>query len=150
MLFHVSAFALSPEVREAFESFRPTQAQLQAYMAPKEYGEGVAEFYLGFICVSPAYNAFFTPKRDRYTKARTVTYKDGFEIVREKTFECEVRLAYEVFLTATVEEVRGLLTHEVLQAVQRLYKHHPKLNPFDIAAFSRDVSLFFTSCRPPT
>lgn len=126
------------------------QAQLQAYMAPKEYGEEIAEFYLGFICVAPAYDTFFKPKRDRYTKARTVTYQDGVALVREKTFECEVRLVYEVFLTATVEEVRELLTHEVLQAVQRLYQQQPKLNSFDIAAFSREVSLFFTNCRPPT
>lgn len=79
-----------------------------------------------------------------------MTYKDGVELVREKTFECEVRLAYEVFLTATGEEVKGMLTHEVLQAVQRLYQHQPKLKPFDIPAFVRDVSLFFTSYRPLT
>jgi len=124
MLFHVSAFALSPEVSEVLESFRPTQAQLQAYMASKEYGEGVAAFYLGFSCISPAYSAFCPPKRDRYTKARTVTYKNGYELVREKTFECEVRLAYEIVVTATAEQVKELLTHEVLQAVQ-LYPSSP-------------------------
>lgn len=149
MLFHVSTFALSPEVSEVLESFRPTQAQLQAYMAPKDYGKGVAEFYLGFSCVSPAFSAFFPPKRDRYTQARTVTYTDGFELVREKTFECEVRLPYEVVVSATAEQVRELLTHEVLQAVQRLSKQQPKLGPFDLAALSRDVSFFFTNQGPP-
>jgi hypothetical protein len=145
MLFHVNAFAITPELLEAFASFRATQSRLQAYMEHKDYGEDIQEFLVGFICVSPAYHSFFKPRRDRYTKARKVSHKDGFEIVRERTFECEVLLPYDTLITASIEEVKRLLTQEILQAVERLHKQNLKFKFFDIESFTQDVRLFFAN-----
>jgi hypothetical protein len=145
MLFHVNALAVAPELEAAFAAFRTTQSRLQAYIEHKHYGEDIQEFFLGFICVSPMYNSFFKPRRDRYTKARKVSHKDGFEIVRERTFECEVLLPYDTLATASIEEVKSLLTQEVIQTVERLHKQQSKLKYFDIHAFTQDVRLFFAS-----
>ncbi|MGI4742704.1 MAG: hypothetical protein ACRYG7_46695 [Janthinobacterium lividum] len=145
MLFHVNAIAHTPELENVFASFRATQSRLQTYMEHKDYGEDIQAFLLGFICVSPAYNSFFKPRRDRYTKARKVSHKDGFEIVRERMFECEVLLPYDTLATASIEEVKGLLTQEVLQAVERLHKHKPKLESFDIHSFIQDIRFFFAN-----
>jgi hypothetical protein len=142
MLFHVDALAITPELEEVFASFRPTQSQLQAYMEHKDYGEDIQEFFLGFICVSSAYNSFFKPRQDRYTKARKVSHKDGFEIVRVRTFECEVMLPYDTLATASTQEVKSLLKQEIIQAVERLHKQQYKLKSFDIHAFIQDVKLF--------
>jgi hypothetical protein len=85
---------------------------LELRLEHKYYGEDIQEFLLGFICVSPAYDSFFKPRRDRYTKARKVSHKDGFEIVRERTFECEVLLPYDTLATASIEEAKSLLNQQ--------------------------------------
>lgn len=145
MLFDVNAIAHTPELKNVFASFRTTQSRLQTYMEHNYYGEDIQEFFLGFIYISPAYDSFFKPRRDRYTKARKVSRKVGFEIVRERTFECEVLLPYDTLATASIEEVKSLLTQEVLQAVERLHKQKPKLESFDIRNFIQDTKFFFAN-----
>jgi hypothetical protein len=140
MLFVVGPCFITPDVDHSFQSFQATQLRLQTYLQPKQYGEAIQEFFLGFICVSPEYRTFAKPRRDSYTKERKVHYRDGFEIVREKTYECEVELPYETLLTVSPEEAICLLSQEVIRAVERLYKHQHKLHTFAIAPFLQDVT----------
>lgn len=140
MLFVVSLCFATEDVLSTLLAFQATQLRLQASLQPKDYGEGLQEFFLGFLCVSPEFQAFAKPQRDRYTKDRKVHYRDGFQIVRERTFECEVALSYETVLTATPEDVVRLMSQEVLLAVDRLVKQQSKLGAFDLAALRQDVT----------
>lgn len=139
MVFSAAPFFVSPDAVACLQAFQPKQLRLQAYLQPKQYGEAIQEFVLGFICVSPEYRRFAKPRRDIYTRSRKVRTRDGFETVREKLFECEVELPYDVILTATPEEIVRLMSKEVVLAVERLYKHQHKLNSFDIDALRQDI-----------
>jgi len=140
MLFVVGPCFETPDATSKLQAFQATKLHLQAYLQPKHYGEALQEFFLGILCVSPEYRMFAKPRRDRYTKDRKVQYRDGFEIVRERTFECEVELPYELVLTASPEEVVRLMSQGVMLAVDRLSKQLPKLGTFDLSSFKQDVT----------
>lgn len=141
MLFHITYYR-TEDLAQLFYAFQEKARLLEIYIEPREYGEAIQEFFIGLICVSPEFKTFFKPRRDRYTKDRKVRHRDGFEIISERTFECEIELPYDTLVTAPLKEGVNFISQEVILSLDRLHKHQSKFGSFDTCGLIQDIRHF--------
>lgn len=113
-------------------------------IASNYYGESIEQFLIDLIAVEPVYDAFFKPRRPRYTEHKETMGFGSIPIVIHKTLEIEIKLDFEQFLAAEDKELQKMVAIEVLKTLHSL-KLPKKVIDFDKSRFVKDVEALFQS-----
>ena len=106
----------------------------------KDYGAGLKEIVIGIVCVSPQFEPFFKIGKPVYTKEKVIKKVD-IEIEVEKTLEYRMKVDYEDFKNASIEECNKILARSILGSLDVFEK--VKINDFDSQQFKIDLANCF-------
>lgn len=106
-----------------------------------QYGDSINVFLIGCICVHPSLDAFFKPRRSRYTDYQETVF-DCRLCKFERTFECELKLDYSIMSKATEEEAKKIVAQSIIEFLHVL-KMPKKVTDFDKDRFVADMEAFF-------
>lgn len=105
------------------------------------YGESIQLFIIGLICVKPTIEHLFKVRRPKYIEKKTLVFGNVHHQI-EKTFECELRVDYELMLTSEEADIKTHLTTSIIETIKGL-KMPKKVTDFDKDRFVADVESVF-------
>ncbi|WP_426486239.1 hypothetical protein [Flavobacterium sp. 2] len=116
---------------------------LKYYFSKKEYGDSLQNIFVGIICVSSSLEAFFKPRRPRYTKDKKHVKSEGFEYDIEKYLEFDLKLDFEIIKIASEHEAKKYLVQEILKSLEIIDTMKSKFKDFDLVNFKKDLENYF-------
>lgn len=108
----------------------------------KGYGHSIETLLVGLIVVESIYDTLAKPRRPRYTEHKETMAFGTIPIVIYKTLEIEIKLDYELVLTADDEALCKIVATEVRNTLRTL-KMPKKVTDFDKDRFVADVESVF-------
>ena len=124
----------SPLVQRVCDSLRD-------HLLDKTFGNGVERVTVGFICerVVPGFESFAREEREpKFEAKQTVELIGGGSEELTNTFGYDVKLTpaqYEKFITASEREALTLLTHVLIEALDKLDQLPTEIEDFDAEGF---------------
>ena len=124
---------------------------MKEYFKEKEYGNAINNFYIGCICVKlrPGYEEWYKIRKPIYKESPKVESLDGN--VKELTgvFSYDIRMDYQLFMSASDEDCTKLVASEILKSLSNLDALPKKVKDFDKTRFKADMEYFFKNFFGP-
>ncbi len=120
---------------------------LEDFLANKDYGNDIRNFFIGCICVMerPGYEDWFKVRKPRYQTISKVKLLDGSIREQNGVFTYDIKLDFDMFVSATEEESKRILALEILNSLSNLDALPKKVKNFDKERFKSDIEAFFKS-----
>lgn len=115
------------------------------YFDKKSYGGDLMALFVGIVCVSPNFMAFFKPRKPKYFKGKKNIESEGFSYSVENYLEFDVKIEFDLLLNATEIEVNKILARELLNSINLIYGLKKKIIDFNIDLFIKDIEKYFKS-----
>ncbi len=107
------------------------------------YGESIHLFIIGLICVKQKIDHLFKVRRPKYIADRTIIIGEVKKQIKN-TFECELKIDYELMLNSEKKVVQNYIAKEILDTLHHL-KKPKKITDFNKERFVSDIELLFKS-----
>jgi hypothetical protein len=133
----------SVEISQKNHLINSLSDDMKNFLYKKNYGSGIKSLFIGIICVSPNYEAFFKPRKPKYTDKKKKIKKDGIEYEIEKCLEYDIKLDYKSFSMASDSEVKKIIANGILKSLGVLDEIKLKINDFNTKMFRKDLEHFF-------
>jgi hypothetical protein len=128
---------ISPEVSDKSGSINSFSNRLSEYFAGRDYGPGIQELYIGIVCVSPAFEKFFKPRRPSYQRGRCVYEKEGTKYELDHTAQIDILLDFKAFQRLSLPRVESFIGKCILEGISQV--NTLGVPDFDMTAFTRDL-----------
>ena len=138
-------FALTLEVSELIgengvsDYIKEVSNHISAFLDDRDYGDDLKTIYIGIICVAPEFDFFFKVRKPKYKKGTIVTIEDGCPYKQTDSLVYDVKLDYGKFVEASEEEVKRMLSVDLLNSF--VVFNYIKIKLFDRERFEADIAI---------
>lgn len=118
--------------------------KLKGYLSDRDYGQDVQNIFIGCICVKPreGYEEWFKIRKPRYKAIDKIKLLDGNTVELIGVYGYDIKLDFDVFVSATETESRKILAQEILNSLSNLDALPKKVKDFDKEKFKSDMEQF--------
>ena len=139
-------FAQYGSLNQGFDEYLSyLEEQINKLIKNKSYGNDLKEMYIGIICVSPEFDAFFKESKPKYQKDSKTYIKEGITYELNKTFQYDVKLEFSLFKSLKGDDLKKEFILVLLKSLDILKSENikKKIKDFDSATFLQDFETFF-------
>lgn len=99
--------------------------KLKAFFSDKTYGEGLAEIYVSFVCVSSEFEFFYSKKKKKYAK-------------NNRILEYDLNVNFQEFLNIKDYDAEKYVFDKVIESLVVIKEL--KIPKFDFSKFIEDIN----------
>ena len=84
---------------------------IRSWLKDKDYGKGIQNFIIGFICIKerPGYEHWFKVRRPKYKEIEKVKLLDGSTTELKGVYSYDIKLDFGQFIKCTESQSKNLL-----------------------------------------
>lgn len=116
--------------------------ELGEFFSNKNYGLGVKDITIDFICVSKNYEEFFKVKKPKYVKSKKIKGIDGLEYLLEDSFLYDCKIDFDSYQKADDSEKKKLIAQGILLTTKSTFEKK-KIKDFTEKDFINDLENYF-------
>ena len=116
--------------------------ELGDFFNNKNYGLGIKDITIGFICVSENYEEFFKVKKPKYVKSKKIKGIDGLEYLLEDSFLFDCKIDFNSYQKSDDLERKKLISQGILSTTKEVFEKK-KIKDFKEDDFIKDLESFF-------
>jgi hypothetical protein len=110
----------------------------------KQYGNGITQLHIGWICVMPEYDFFFKYRKPKYYKKKRINI-DNVSLELNNIVEYEIKIEYEIFKRYKIDEAMELVITAFLNSLTYIDQIGTQIKNFDFLTFKLDLTNYFNS-----
>lgn len=115
--------------------------RIKKFFEEKSYSNELDYLYIGIICMSPTFEAFFPSRKPKYTSQTKEYIHKGVSLVKHaKTFEYDLKLDFKVY--NELVDIRPQLAIDIINSLDTILSCK-QVKKIDLDRFKEDFKLLF-------
>jgi hypothetical protein len=136
------AVNFSDDIEKYITIFNKVENKINSFISSNAYGDDLSTIYIGWICVSPEFSTFFTPRKPKVYKTKEISDKGNGNIL-SKELEYEIMLNYDDIRINSEHALEENIVSSIITTLPAVIEKSGKFKDFQIEKLISDINQFY-------